>query len=607
VAPLHSLDPSSSVAVTAPEEPQLFLGGYWLLSQLALGELCTIHRARSIVAAYDRTEVAVKRLRADQVEARGRAREQHHDGTARARLLREARLGLSLRSPQLVRVLEIHDEPELFVVMEYIEGATLRELSLRAPKGEALRYLVPMFIDVLGGLSALHNFRDEDGAPGFLVHQAPCARHMLAGVDGVTRLIDLSSAHGRASSRAVEGPQRATVLAPEQRAGGTDLDPRCDIFLLGSALQEALARATRDDDQAPDHGAQCASLRAIAERATAPKRSERFWSADEMAYALQRAALASDLLASREEVAAWVRRLCAPASAPKGLPRVNALALAPVLARPREQEPETPRTTKIPEPPALPARVAELRSRAEPRPAPARPARRDTLPFGMPPPPVIALPRAPKLSPLRAPASRPSLQAIPPSPPPSARVTPLPTPIFAAPRESVLTPALPASVRVSAPPAQKSGLRRLGSVAGGLALLTGAFALGVRGFHDTPMASAARLRLDPTLALPALALASQARAEPQPIVTSLAPPPRARSATPREQQPLLTPRTPALPAPVASRASEPISEDEASASTIDTIAASIEQVSEGNPSSARLKNLLGRPRQLRSQLPENPY
>jgi hypothetical protein len=573
-----------------------------------------------------------------------------------------------LRAPQLVRVLEIHDEPELFVVMEYVQGATLRALSSRAPAGEALRYLAPLFIDVLGGLSALHNFRDEEGAPGFLVHQAPCARHMLAGIDGVTRLIDLSSAH----SRGVAGShldRRAAVLAPEQRAGSTDLDPRCDIFLVGIALQEALACATRDGEGAQDAAslrAQCAPLRAIAERAAAPKRSDRFWSADELGYALQRAAVAADLLASREDVGAWVRRMCVPASAPKGLPRVNAHALAPVLARPsveardparertvdardparertveardparertvekrdparertveerparertvevrdpaRKQEPGPPRTTKIPEPPALPARVAPpALSGSRPALALARPTRRETLPFGMPPPRASALPLAAQLGPFRASASRSSLPAVlAPSAAPSARVTPLPAPSFAAPRESVLTPPLPVITRMPAPPTQKSGLRRLGSLAGGFALLTSAFALGVRGFHETPMASAARLRLDPVPALPALAFASEGRAEPRPIVTSLAPPPRSRSAATPKEQP--SPAASALlPTPPASPASEPISEEEASASTIDSIAASIEQVNQAR----QPKNLVGRPRQLRSQLPENPY
>ncbi|MEY4512302.1 MAG: hypothetical protein RLZZ450_4424 [Pseudomonadota bacterium] len=288
------------------------LGGYRVLTELAVGELCSISLARSLQGSHDARVVAVKRLRTP-----------HQNSAGRSRLLREARVLLSLRAPNLVRVLEIHTQPELFVVMEHVPGASLRSLLLRAREVDALRYIVPIFVDALRGLSVLHNWKDEEGAPGFLVHQAPTARHMLVGMDGVTRLIDLSHVHGRqlgTGERAFRGERDRA--APEQLGARAALDPRCDIFIVGTALLEAIACAR--DARAAMLGeshvrARLGSLQAIGQRARSSARSDRFWSADEMAYALQKAADEADLYADRAAVGSYVRRvlaLPAPTSAP---------------------------------------------------------------------------------------------------------------------------------------------------------------------------------------------------------------------------------------------------------------------------------------------------
>ncbi|HEX6244354.1 MAG TPA: protein kinase [Polyangiales bacterium] len=272
----------------AAAEPML--GSYRLLALLAEGEHCSVHRARSCVAPE--SDVVVKRLRAPQ------------DRGSRARLLREARIGLGVRDPHLVRVLALHDEPELHVVTQLIEGITLEQL-LRAKLGvDALRFLLPMLIDVLHGLSALHQWRNEEGAPSYLVHQAVRARHILAGGDGVTRLIDLGDVHGSSVAGAVPVLPRqdgVDTYAPEQFDASQGLDPRCDVFLTGAVLHDVLTRV----GVAPSSS--LATLYAVAERARAPKRSARFWSAEEMAFTLQNAAVEAGVFASRPAVGAWVQ------------------------------------------------------------------------------------------------------------------------------------------------------------------------------------------------------------------------------------------------------------------------------------------------------------
>jgi hypothetical protein len=272
------------------------LAGYQLLEELGGGKHYVVQRARSPADARD---VVIKRLR-DTAAV----------GSVRARLLRAARVGMGLSAPNLVRVRALHDSDELFVVMEHVEGATLEHLLTRSEGASALRCVLPAFVDTLSALAALHHWKSEEGVPSFLVHQAPSLRHMLVGTDGVARLLDLTHAHGPLLAAGVPYASGADGShAPEQFDAPDKLDPRCDIFLVGAALEEALTTLERAGGHAS--GARCAAhwsaLHAVAERALSPKPSARFWSAEEMGFALRSVAEEAGVYASREEMAAWVR------------------------------------------------------------------------------------------------------------------------------------------------------------------------------------------------------------------------------------------------------------------------------------------------------------
>lgn len=275
------------------------LGGYQLQAELGGGPHYVLHRARCATDA--RGDVVIKRLRA---AAPGPG--------ARARLLRAARVGMGLSVPNLVRVREVHDAAELFVVMEHVEGATLDRLIAQASDATVLRHLVPAFVDTLAGLSALHHWKSEDGAPSFLVHQAPTLHHMLVGADGVTRLLDLTHVHGPLlSAGTAYASSSEGTHAPEQFDASERLDPRCDIFLVGAALDEALTLIAERSDVASSSSrvaAHWTALRDVAQRALSPRPSARYWSADEMAFALRSLAEEADSYATPEEMATWVQR-----------------------------------------------------------------------------------------------------------------------------------------------------------------------------------------------------------------------------------------------------------------------------------------------------------
>jgi len=109
---------TSGVATDQPRDdavsPGRTLGRYVVIDLLGRGGMGTV------VRAYDprlHREVALKRLSADT-----------QDGTGEARLLREAQAMAQLNHPNVVAVYDVEvDERAVVLVMEYVQGRTLRE------------------------------------------------------------------------------------------------------------------------------------------------------------------------------------------------------------------------------------------------------------------------------------------------------------------------------------------------------------------------------------------------------------------------------------------------------------------------------------------------
>ncbi|HTU62423.1 MAG TPA: hypothetical protein VMF89_28380, partial [Polyangiales bacterium] len=112
------------------------LGSYALVSQLASGHLTTLHRAQVAGGEGDPTLV-VKRLQYSHVS----------EQADRELLLTAGRAGMRVRSPNFVRVLSVHEDPEPFVVMEHVPGVTLDTLLAEIEDGEVLRYVLPVLVD----------------------------------------------------------------------------------------------------------------------------------------------------------------------------------------------------------------------------------------------------------------------------------------------------------------------------------------------------------------------------------------------------------------------------------------------------------------------------
>jgi len=204
-----------------------------ILSRIASGGMGTVYLAQQRGAAGFQRLVAVKRAHPHLLE----------DPTVARMLAQEAHLSSLLRHPNVVSVTDVEESAgELFLVMEYVEGASLAEIQ-RLERPIPLAVSLRIILDVCEGLEALHRACDKEGEKLGLVHRDVSPQNVLVGVDGIARLADLGIARACAKQGArslVRG--KPSYMAAEYFATGR-ATPSSDIFALGVVAWEALTGA----------------------------------------------------------------------------------------------------------------------------------------------------------------------------------------------------------------------------------------------------------------------------------------------------------------------------------------------------------------------------
>ncbi|MEP7053353.1 MAG: serine/threonine-protein kinase, partial [Pseudomonadota bacterium] len=166
---------------------------YELVGEIASGGMATVYLARLTGVGGFQRFVAMKRL---------------HPHLANEKefvemFLDEARIAARIHHPNVVPILEVGASAVgYYLVMEYIEGDTLARLLARAAtRGKRLPVPIALRIalDMLSGLHAAHELRDDAGEPVNLVHRDVSPQNVLVGVDGIARITDFGVA--RAASR----------------------------------------------------------------------------------------------------------------------------------------------------------------------------------------------------------------------------------------------------------------------------------------------------------------------------------------------------------------------------------------------------------------------
>jgi serine/threonine-protein kinase len=304
--------------------PVRVLGRYALHGEIASGGMATVHFARLLgVVGFAKT-VAIKRLHPQLAK----------DPEFVSMFLDEARLAARIRHPNVVSTLDVVAlHGELFLVMEYVQGESLRQLVRAAARaGEAIPAAIvgTVMVGSLHGLHAAHEASSERGEPLGIVHRDVSPQNILVGIDGVSRVLDfgVAKASGRVqTTRDGQLKGKLAYMSPEQLMG-RGVTRATDIFAASIVLWEALTgkrlfggesegevvKKVLDAQAEPPSSFVSGlppGLDAIVLRGLARDPAARFATAREMARALERTLP----LAPASDVGEYVEKMAGPALA----------------------------------------------------------------------------------------------------------------------------------------------------------------------------------------------------------------------------------------------------------------------------------------------------
>src|SRR5579875_2468822 len=206
--------------------PKVVGSRYELGELIGYGGMAEVHRGRDTRLNRD---VAIKVLRADLAR----------DPSFLNRFRREAHSAAGLNHPSIVSVYDTGEDLAAdgtaipFIVMEYVEGRTLRDIL----KSEG-RLPVRRSMEIIADICAALDFSHRNG----IIHRDIKPGNVMITPQGAVKVMDFGIARAVADSSATV-TQTANVigtaqyLSPEQARGET-VDPRSDVYSCGCLLYE---------------------------------------------------------------------------------------------------------------------------------------------------------------------------------------------------------------------------------------------------------------------------------------------------------------------------------------------------------------------------------
>ena len=194
-------------------------GRYEILEKLGVGGMANVYRARDSKLKRD---VTFKVMREEYIT----------DSEFQARFSVEAWAAASLSDQNIVSVYDIgQDGPIHFIVMEYIDGVTLKDLILRrAPFDDD--EILGVAIQISHALDNAHN--------NGIIHRDIKPQNILVTTTGVIKVTDFGIARAASSATiTVSGNTMGSAhyFSPEQARGGY-VDNKSDIYALGIVMYE---------------------------------------------------------------------------------------------------------------------------------------------------------------------------------------------------------------------------------------------------------------------------------------------------------------------------------------------------------------------------------
>ncbi|MFC1417623.1 Stk1 family PASTA domain-containing Ser/Thr kinase [Streptacidiphilus cavernicola] len=275
------------------EEPRRLGGRYELGGVLGRGGMAEVYLGHDIRLGR---AVAVKTLRADMAR----------DPSFQARFRREAQSAASLNHPSIVAVYDTGEDyidgiSIPYIVMEYVDGSTLRELL-----HSGRRLLPERALEMTTGVLQALEYSHRNG----IVHRDIKPANVMLTRNGTVKVMDFGIARamgdaGMTMTQTAAVIGTAQYLSPEQ-AKGEQVDARSDLYSTGCLLyelftmrppfigdspvavayqhvrEEAQPPSVYDPEVRPEYDA-------IVMKALAKERDYRYQSADEMRADIERA------------------------------------------------------------------------------------------------------------------------------------------------------------------------------------------------------------------------------------------------------------------------------------------------------------------------------
>ena len=208
-------------------QPRLLGERYELDGVVGRGGMAEVYRAHDI--RLDRV-VAIKTLRVDLAR----------DQTFQARFRREAQSAASLNHPSIVAVYDTGEDmasgiPVPYIVMEYVDGRTVRDL-LQADH----RLLPERALEIIDGVLGALDYSHQSG----IVHRDIKPGNVMVTRNGDVKVMDFGIARAMSDNQATMTQTAQVIgtaqyLSPEQ-ARGERVDARSDLYSTGYLMYELL-------------------------------------------------------------------------------------------------------------------------------------------------------------------------------------------------------------------------------------------------------------------------------------------------------------------------------------------------------------------------------